>query len=98
MASPRLRGRIQVERHYTGLPPVHCAVQQMKQVFLNLVVNAVQALDEGGTLWLTTRQVPDAVEVEVQDDGPGIPEEIQGRIFDPFFTTKPVGEGTGLGL
>jgi two-component system NtrC family sensor kinase len=98
MAGPRLRGRIEVERDYAQLPLLTCSVQQMKQVFLNLLVNAVQALAEGGTVRLRTRSDLGFVEVEVEDDGPGMSDGVRTRIFDPFFTTKPVGEGTGLGL
>jgi two-component system NtrC family sensor kinase len=98
MAGPRLRGRIEVERDYAELPLLTCSVQQMKQVFLNLLVNAVQALAEGGTVRLRTRSDLGFVEVEVEDDGPGMSDGVRTRIFDPFFTTKPVGEGTGLGL
>lgn len=71
---------------------------QMEQLFLNLVLNAVQAMPRGGELVLRTRVKDDAVVAEVRDSGNGIPEEIRDRIFDPFFTTREVGEGTGLGL
>ena len=85
------------------LPPVECIGGEINQVFLNLIVNAAQAIKaqsrEGrGTIVIRTGAVADKVWIEVSDDGPGIPEEIQLRIFDPFFTTKPVGQGTGLGL
>ncbi|HSK09899.1 MAG TPA: ATP-binding protein [Vicinamibacterales bacterium] len=71
---------------------------QMEQLFLNLLLNAVQAMPGGGKLTLRTRRRGDAVVAEVRDSGIGIPSEIRQRIFDPFFTTRPVGEGTGLGL
>ena len=71
---------------------------QMEQLFLNLVLNAVQAMPRGGELVLRTRVREDGVVAEVKDSGTGIPEEIRDRIFDPFFTTREVGEGTGLGL
>jgi len=71
---------------------------QMEQLFLNLVLNALQSMPDGGTLFLRTLRRHDAVAVEVRDSGTGIPEEIRDRIFDPFFTTREVGEGTGLGL
>jgi signal transduction histidine kinase len=71
---------------------------QMEQLFLNLVLNALDAMREGGTLYLRTRVRGGKVIAEVRDNGHGIPAEIRDRIFDPFFTTREVGEGTGLGL
>lgn len=71
---------------------------QMEQLFLNLVLNALDAMREGGTLFLRTRVRGGKVIAEVRDTGHGIPAEIRDRIFDPFFTTREVGEGTGLGL
>jgi len=71
---------------------------QMEQLFLNLVLNAIDAMPEGGTVTLRTRVKKGEVTAEVIDSGTGIPEEIQDRLFDPFFTTRDVGEGTGLGL
>jgi PAS domain S-box-containing protein len=71
---------------------------QMKQVFLNLITNAVQAMPQGGRLHVSTVQMGDEVVVAVSDSGAGIPPEALDRIFDPFFTTKPAGQGTGLGL
>ncbi len=71
---------------------------QMEQLFLNLVLNAIQAMPEGGVLTLRTRRAEARVVAEVRDTGGGIPDSIRDRIFDPFFTTREVGEGTGLGL
>jgi len=98
IAAPQLRHRVVVERELNRVPPVRGAAGELKQVFLNLVVNAAQALESGGTIRISSRAARGAVEVTVADDGCGIPPEQQERIFDPFFTTKPVGEGTGLGL
>ena len=87
------------------LPPTLADPQQIQQVFINLIINAIQAMDGangGGTLALKTEQrssgPKEIIRIVVQDDGPGISQQIQRRIFDPFFTTKPQGKGTGLGL
>jgi signal transduction histidine kinase len=85
--------------HQAGLQGAYpCWPAKLNQVVLNLVTNAVQATPAGGAVQVITRETDAGPVVEVLDDGPGIPPEIQGQIFDPFFTTKPVGQGTGLGL
>jgi two-component system NtrC family sensor kinase len=82
-----------------NLPPVCASPSEMQQVFLNLINNALDAMEKsGGEINITTRVDGDRVVVDVADTGPGIPQANLGRIFDPFFTTKPVGKGTGLGL
>ena len=80
------------------LPKVLADPDHMNQVFLNLILNACQAMPEGGTLRLALHPTDDTVELTVQDSGCGIPQEQLSKIFDPFFSTKAVGEGTGLGL
>jgi len=84
------------------VPPVLGSAQRLEQVFLNLLVNAVQALPDGraeNEIGVTLQAAPEGeVVIEVSDNGPGIPAEVRSRIFDPFFTTKPVGLGLGLGL
>ena len=92
------QGRITVERQYDDVPAVECYPGQLNQLFMNLLVNAGQAIKGPGTITLAVRRVKDGVAVTVRDTGPGIPPEVQRHIFEPFFTTKPVGEGTGLGL
>jgi signal transduction histidine kinase len=92
-----------IEALASGLPRVFADAHQVKQVLLNLVINAEQAMlvaNGRGTLVLRSwhDQEQNAVVFEVNDDGPGVPAEVQSRIFDPFFTTKEVGQGTGLGL
>ena len=105
MAHNELRHRAVVVRALeAGLPPVHANASRLGQVFLNLLVNAAQALPDGRTdaneVRVRARASADreTVIVEVEDTGAGISPSVAGRIFDPFFTTKPVGVGTGLGL
>ena len=93
---------IEVNTHFPAdLPEIMANASQLRQVFLNLVVNAEQAMLEAhnkGILTVTTEQVGDTVRASLADDGPGIPQENLGHLFDPFFTTKKEGKGTGLGL
>ena len=90
---------IHVVKDYSpDLPQVLADPDHIIQVLLNLVLNACQAMPEGGTLTLSLCPKGDRVEIRVQDTGTGIPEDQVSKIFDPFFTTKAVGEGTGLGL
>ncbi|HEY8155774.1 MAG TPA: ATP-binding protein [Myxococcota bacterium] len=98
MAAPQLRKHATVYKEWGVLPPITCVPQEIQQVFLNVVLNAGQAIAVAGTIKLVSRVEGAQVVVDVEDDGGGIPPEIKSRIFDPFFTTKPVGEGTGLGL
>ena len=93
-----LKYKAEVVRDYGHLPEVECIPSQLNQVFMNLLVNASQAITERGVITLRTRQDGDQACLEISDTGSGIPPEIINRIFDPFFTTKPVGTGTGLGL
>jgi len=80
------------------LPQIEAFGGELNQVWTNLIDNAAGAMDGKGRLTLRTRRDGDEVVVEIEDDGPGIPADLQKRIFDPFFTTKPPGQGTGLGL
>lgn len=85
-----------------SLPEICVDPNQIQQVFLNLMINAVDAMEERGEITIVSREVEGAegrmAELEFSDSGPGIPEDTLGRIFEPFFTTKPPGKGTGLGL
>jgi len=84
-----------------SLPLILADPNQLQQVFLNLVINAADAMNEKGVITIATRVLRtdgELLEIEITDNGPGIPEDMIGRIFEPFFTTKPVGKGTGLGL
>ncbi len=99
MLQGRLGRGIQVHKQYADdLPPIEAYSSELNQVWTNLIDNAAAAMNGQGELILRTRLDRDGVIVEVEDNGPGIPEAIQPNIFDPFFTTKPQGEGTGLGL
>jgi len=90
---------VTVNKQFGDIPEVTCSPSQVNQVFLNLITNAVQAMDAGrGAITLTTRGDGAGVTVEVADNGKGIPPEVLPKIFDPFFSTKEIGKGTGLGL
>jgi len=98
LMEPHCRDCIRIERDYGKLPRVRCFPGQLNQVFMNLLINACDAIEGSGTIRVVTRPVEGGVRLEFHDDGCGIPPQNLGRIFDPFFTTKPVGKGTGLGL
>src|SRR5690349_21802138 len=90
---------ISVTRDYAeSLPVIKAYGSELNQVWTNLIVNAVDAMKEGGTLKVRTKREPTDILVEIRDNGAGIPASARTRIFEPFFTTKPVGDGTGLGL
>jgi PAS domain S-box-containing protein len=93
---------ITIEMHLDGsLPPIHSDIQQINHLFMNLILNAAQAMGGCGRLAISTSRAPgdaERVRVEISDSGPGIAADVLPHIFEPFFTTKPVGEGTGLGL
>jgi PAS domain S-box-containing protein len=93
-----LKNRISVVKYYEEIPPIRCHPNQVNQVFMNLLVNAAQAIREKGEIRLRTFVEDGMVAVSVQDNGVGIPEKNLANIFDPGFTTKGVGIGTGLGL
>ncbi len=95
---PEMRNKVTVQMDLPDLPPIPCYAAQLSQVFMNLLLNATQAMDGSGTI--TVRGEEDAKEIRLSfaDTGPGIPGDVLTKIFDAFFTTKPVGSGTGLGL
>ena len=104
---------ITVIKEYGNLPQVDCYPGQLNQVFMNLLSNAIDALEglidkqkenhqtplTNPTIWIKTKVInEDKVKISITDNGAGIPQDVISRLFDPFFTTKPVGKGTGLGL
>jgi len=98
IARPQLRDRVAVEFRLGENSGIRGVPQELKQLFLNLVLNANQAIAERGAICVTTHREESHVIARIEDDGCGISPHDRERIFDPFFTTKPVGEGTGLGL
>jgi len=100
------RPAIKVIKEYAELPKIECYAGQLNQVFMNLLSNAIDALDEAWetdntlepTITIRTGLIDNQLKVQIKDNGNGIPNDIQIKLFDPFFTTKPVGKGTGLGL
>lgn len=94
----KLKDRIRVEKHYGNLPRVEGHPNRLNQVFMNLLVNAAQAIPDRGTITITTEKKNDYARISITDDGVGIPAENIQKIFGPGFTTKGVGVGTGLGL
>lgn len=92
------KNRIEIERDFGHLPPVRCYPNQLNQVFMNILVNAIHAIPGEGKITIGTRALGDQVEISFTDTGVGIAPENLDRIFDPGFTTKGVGIGTGLGL
>ena len=102
LAEPNTRGRVTVDAEVGALPHAKGQERALVQVFVNLLVNAAQALPEGratdNRIHLRATQRDGWLEVEVEDNGPGIPPDVLARIGEPFFTTKPIGEGTGLGV
>ncbi len=107
-----IRSDVEICREYGSLPSVECYAGQLNQVFMHLLSNALDALDEAGkttasevgtrpspTIKIITKPLENGwIQVQIRDTGLGIPESIRSRMFDPFFTTKPIGKGTGLGL
>jgi two-component system NtrC family sensor kinase len=89
---------VQVVTDFAPVPPFRGHPDELLQVFLNIVTNAMQAMEGRGNLTVTTRSVNGTIHASVEDSGPGIPSHVLGKIFDPFFTTKDQGQGTGLGL
>jgi hemerythrin-like metal-binding protein len=98
LAGNEIRHKAEVVRKLSPLPPVRCVPGQIKQVFVNLLINAAQAIEDRGTITLESGVDGDEVWITIADDGCGMTEEVKKRLFEPFFTTRPIGKGTGLGL
>jgi signal transduction histidine kinase len=98
IVSNQIKYKAQIVKTFGDLPLVECLPSELNQVFLNILMNAGQAIAERGIITVSTGQSGDKVWIAIGDDGEGIPADVLPKIFDPFFTTKPVGSGTGLGL
>jgi len=94
----QLKQGVEVIRNYAEIPLVSCYPDELNQVWINLIHNALQAMDNRGSLTIDVTQENQQAKISITDSGCGIPEEIKGKIFEPFFTTKSAGEGSGLGL
>ncbi len=103
LLSSEIKNRIQVVKDYGTIPLVTCFASEINQVFMNILSNAVQAIEGHGNLWIGTKAIlktdgVEAVQISFQDSGKGMTAQTMEKIFDPFFSTKVVGQGTGLGL
>ncbi|NCC73749.1 MAG: hybrid sensor histidine kinase/response regulator [Sphingobacteriia bacterium] len=95
----KYKNKIQIIRQFNpDVPPIRCFPGQLSQAFINILDNAIDAIENNGKITISTDIDENLVKIEICDDGRGIAKDIQNKIFDPFFTTKAVGEGTGLGL
>jgi signal transduction histidine kinase len=94
-----IKYKAEVKKNYGELPILMCYPQQLNQVFMNMIINSVQAMTRSmGEIVITTDSLPSGIRIRIRDNGSGIEKKNQSRIFDPFFTTKEVGKGTGLGM
>lgn len=94
----QLKQGVEVTKNYENLPPLLCYPDELNQVWINIIHNALQAMDYRGSLTIDVVQIDRQAKISITDSGKGIPAEIKSKIFQPFFTTKPPGEGSGLGL
>lgn len=98
IAKNKLKEKVSVHKHYGDLPTIHCSPSQINQIFLNLLTNAADAIEESGDIVIRTIAEDGNVKISFADTGCGVSPEVMSKIRDPFFTTKDVGKGTGLGL
>jgi signal transduction histidine kinase len=94
----KYKQRIEIIKNYGEIPEIECYPGQLNQVLMNILSNAIDAIEDKGTIRISSSKSNGSIRVTIKDSGKGIPENIQSKIFEPFFTTKEVGQGTGLGL
>ncbi|MCH8332268.1 MAG: HAMP domain-containing histidine kinase [Bacteroidetes bacterium] len=94
-----LKNKVTVTKDYdNSIQSIRCYPGQLNQVFMNILRNAIDAIDDKGKIIIKTKKLEEKIEISIKDNGSGMNEEVKTKIFDPFFTTKDVGKGTGLGL
>ena len=93
-----IKYKAEIFREYGSIPTIYCWGDKLVQVFINLLVNAAQSIEEKGEIKILTVVIDDYLNIEISDNGKGMDEKVQSKIFDPFYTTKEVGVGMGLGL
>lgn len=100
MLQHEIKGKVTIKRSYGKIPQIICFPSKINQVFMNLIVNGIHAIEEKGVLEIQTEITADNrhINIHIKDSGRGIPDQMQDKIFEPFYTTKKLGEGTGLGL
>jgi len=94
----KYKDRIEIRKNYGEIPDIECYPGQLNQVFMNILSNAIDAIDGKGIISIATKKSNGKVQISIRDTGRGIPEKFSTKIFEPFYTTKDVGQGTGLGL
>jgi signal transduction histidine kinase len=98
LLAPKLRGKIEIIKEYGNIPLINCFPHQLNQVYMNIISNAISAIENDGSLTIKTELQNSNVMIRIKDTGVGIQDKYKERIFEPFFTTRKVGEGRGLGL
>jgi signal transduction histidine kinase len=98
LLTPKLREKIEVIKEYGEIPRINCYPNQLNQVFMNLIANAIAAIEDKGSITIRTESQDNQIIIRISDTGIGIPDKHKDRIFEPFFTTRNVGAGRGLGL
>jgi signal transduction histidine kinase len=94
----KMKNKIKVRKEYGDIGEIECFPGKLNQVFMNVFTNSIQAMEDGGELYIQTLASGSGIKVFIRDNGSGMSPEVKKHIFDPFYTTKDVGKGTGLGL
>ena len=94
----KIKNKITIHKEYGDTPEIECLPDRLNQVFMNILSNAIQAIDENGEIFIKTKSEGYNVIIQIRDSGKGMTDEVQKRVFEPFYTTKGMGKGTGLGL